>query len=215
MIVGILAKKIGMTQLFIDGKATPVTAVQAGPCYVTQVKTEAVDGYEAVQIGFDEVRKRNKPERGHQRRSGKLLRHLREFEVEGSTDELPAGTRLDATLFTEGEKVDVIGSSKGHGFSGVIKRHGFSGAPKTHGQSDRWRAPGSIGAGTFPAKVIKGKKMPGHFGAVRVTTKNLTVVRVDPERSIIYVRGAVPGASNGLLMVQRSVTSRQRRQAGK
>jgi large subunit ribosomal protein L3 len=211
-IVGILGKKIGMTQLFINGVVTPVTAVQAGPCYVTQVKTVENDGYEAVQIGFDEMRKANKPEKGHMKNSGKLFRHLREYEVDGKLEGLDPGTKLDASLFKDGDIVDVVGTSKGKGFAGVMKRHGFGGMPRTRGHPHQ-RIPGSIGNNTFPSRIIKGRRMAGHMGMERVKQKNLVIVKVDAERNLLFIRGAVPGASNGLVSVEHAINVRQREAA--
>ena len=201
---GLLAKKIGTTEVFReDGEAMCVTAVQAGPCTVTQVKTGDDDGYSAVQLGFEEIRRANQPTTGHLSGAGKLFRHLREFRAD-NVSEVAVGQEFDVSLFEPGEKVDATGSSKGRGFAGGVKRHGFRGGPKTHGQSDRHRAPGSIGAGTTPGKVWKGTPMAGHMGNVRVTVPNLRVVMVDPERNLLLVRGAVPGARNGMLIVQKS-----------
>ena len=210
-VTGLLGTKIGMTQLYLeDGRVVPVTALQAGPCYVTQVRTGQNDGYEAVQLGFEETRKLNRPERGHTRRTGKQFRHLREFPLTGGLADIQVGQRVDASLFQPGDLVDITGTSKGRGFAGVVKRHGFRGGPKTHGQSDRWRAPGSIGNNTFPARVIKGKRMAGHMGAAQVTARNLQVVRVDAERNLLFIRGSVPGASRGLVLVRRAKSTLQR-----
>lgn len=211
MTVGLLGKKIGMTQVFLeDGRAEPVTAVEAGPCVVTQVKTLANDGYEAVQLGFGEVRRLSKPEEGHLRRTGRF-RHLRELPVRDLA-EVQVGQRVDAGLFQPGDLVDVTGTSKGRGFAGVVKRHGFHGGPKTHGQSDRHRAPGAIGAGTSPGRVLKGMRMAGHMGNARVTARGLEVVQVDAERNLLLIKGAVPGARNGLLIIRQSKKGQRRRQ---
>ena len=205
MIHGILGRKLGMTQVFAaDGNAHPVTVIEAGPCYVTQVRTLGKDGYEAVQLGFGEATKLNSPEKGHLK-SIPAGRHLREFDVD-DVGEVEVGQKVDASLFAEGEIVDVIGTSKGKGFQGVMKRHHFHGGPKTHGQSDRGRSPGSIGATTTPGRVWKGTRMAGRMGGDRVTMKNLEVLRVDPDRNLILVRGAVPGAKEGLLMVRKTST---------
>jgi large subunit ribosomal protein L3 len=205
MIHGILGRKVGMTQVFTaDGNAVPVTVVEAGPCYVTQVRTLGKDGYEAVQLGFGEARKLNRPEKGHLK-TIPAGRHLREFDVD-DVGEVEVGQKIDVSLFAEGEIVDVIGTSKGKGFAGVMKRHHFHGGPKTHGQSDRPRSPGSIGATTTPGRVFKGTRMAGRLGGDRVTIRNLEVVRVDPARNLILIRGAVPGAREGLLMVRKSST---------
>jgi large subunit ribosomal protein L3 len=198
-----LGKKIGMSQIFRDdGRVVPVTLVEAGPCIITQIKTNDVDGYEAVQMGFGQAKQLNKPMRGHLGRTG-LFRYLRELPVD-DLEGLQLGQQVNVELFQPGEKVDVIGISKGRGFQGVMKRHGFHGGPRTHGQSDRARAPGSIGANTYPGKVFKGKKMPGHMGNVRVTTKNLEVVEVDPERHILLLKGGVPGAPNSLITIRKT-----------
>ena len=205
MIIGILGKKIGMTRLFQeDGILASVTVLQVGPCTITQVKTRVRDGYDAVQLGYEETKRLNKPEQGHLRRIGTQFRHLGEVPVDELGD-VEVSQRVDVTMFQPGDKVDVIGTSKGRGFAGTIKRHGFHGGPKTHGQSDRHRAPGSIGAGTSPGKVIKGHKMAGHMGNQRVTVQNLEVALVDPERHLLMVKGGVPGASRGLVLVRKAI----------
>ena len=203
MIRGMLGKKIGMSQVFLpDGRVVPVTVIEAGPCTVTQLRTSDRDGYEAAQVGFTQVKRLNKPLRGHLGRTG-LFRHLRELSTD-TLDDLQVGQQVNVDLFQVGEKVDVIGTSKGRGFQGTIKRHGFSGGPRTHGQSDRARAPGSIGGTTTPGRVFKGKKMAGHMGNTRITVKNLEVVKVDPERNLLLVKGGVPGAPNGLLTIRKT-----------
>ena len=202
MIKGILASKICMSQIFLEnGRVVPVTVVQAGPCTVTQIKTDERDGYQAAQVGFGTVKHMNKPERGHVGRTGSF-RHLREMPVD-SVEDLQVGQQFSAELFEEGEKVDVVGTSKGRGFQGVMKRHGFAGGPRTHGQSDRARAPGSIGATTYPARVLKGKKMAGHMGNTRTTVKRIEVVQVDVERNLLLLKGGLPGAPNGLLLIRK------------
>jgi large subunit ribosomal protein L3 len=202
---GILGKKLGMTQIFDErGEVVPVTVIEAGPCYVTQLKTVGRDGYDAVQLGFEEVRSRraNKPQLGHLAKNNlPPLRYLREFRVADHSD-LSEGQKLDVGLFETGDRVDVVGTSKGRGFAGVVKRHGFAGGPKTHGQSDRWRAPGAISSGSTPGRVLKGLRMAGRMGNTRVTVQNLEVVLVDPERNLLAVKGAVPGARGGLLIIQ-------------
>lgn len=201
---GILGKKIGMTQIFReDGKLVGVTAVQAGPCAVTQIRVPEKDNYSAVQIGFSETRNLKSPQRGHLRSVGKLFRHLREVPA-ADVAGIEVGDPVEVDIFAEGDRIDAIGVSKGHGFTGGVKRHGFAGGPKTHGQSDRHRAPGSIGSGTFPGRVWKGTKMAGHWGAERVTVRNLEIVQVDKERNLLFIKGAVPGASKGLLLLRRS-----------
>ncbi len=179
----------------------PVTVVQAGPCTVTQIKTMENDGYETVQVGFGPAKRLNKPQRGHLKRTA-LFHYLRELPVD-SLDGLQMGQEVTVELFEAGDKVDVIGTSKGKGFQGVMKRHGFGGGPRTHGQSDRARAPGSIGAGTFPGRVLKGKKMAGHMGNKRVTVKNLEVVEVDTDRNLLLLKGGLPGAPSGLLAIHK------------
>ncbi len=196
-----------MTQIFDDrGEVIPVTVIEAGPCYITQKKTLENDGYTAVQLGFEEVKpaRINKPELGHLAKSHvPSLRYLREFRVEDHSD-LSEGQKLDASVFEVGDLVDVIGVSKGKGFAGVVKRHHFSGGPRTHGQSDRLRAPGAIGAGSTPGRIIKGLRMAGRMGNDRVTVQNLEIALVDPERNLLAVKGAVPGARDGLLIIRQA-----------
>ncbi len=203
---GIIGKKVGMTQIFdSSGNVIPVTVIEAGPCYVTQVRSAERDGYIAIQLGFSET----KPQRltqgqlGHLRRNNlPALRYLREFRVKSGDIDVAEGEQIKADVFTVGERVDVIGTSKGRGFAGTIKRHHFNRQPKTHGSSDRVRAPGSVGAGTSPGRVIKGLRMSGHMGDDRVTTENLEVVVVDAERNLIAVRGSIPGAKGGIVMLK-------------
>ena len=198
---GLLGVKIGMTHLFEEGgRVVLVTVIQAGPCVVTQLRTNSSDGYEAVQVGYGEARQLNKPKQGHLKELGRL-RHLREFRTDDPAA-YQVGQKLDVGLFQEGELVRVTSRSKGRGFQGVVRRHGFHGGPKTHGQKDRHRAPGSIGATTYPGRVIKGQKMPGHMGSRRVTSLGLRVERVDADRNLLLLRGAVPGARNQLLVVR-------------
>jgi large subunit ribosomal protein L3 len=275
MLSGLLGRKVGMTQVFgPNGSVIPVTVIEAGPCVVTQIKTAARDGYEAVQIGFEQAKLKSTPraQLGHfghslsllkaqrkrlqtyqqeqraksktetsaskeesagesasedtkkdkqvtkllkvqanrQRRPGPELgpfKVLREVGVQaGVTPEsLELGKQFDASLFVVGESVDIVGTSKGKGFQGGVKRHGFRGGPKTHGQSDRTRAPGSIGSGTTPGRVLKGTRMAGHMGNERVTAKKLQVIQADPERNLLLVKGSVPGANGGLLMIKKQV----------
>lgn len=203
-IQGLLGKKLGTAQVFDErGRLRGVTAVEVGPCYVTQLRTEERDGYSAVQVGFDETTKRiNKPDEGHLKPSGgRKLRHLAEFRA-SNTAELTLGDQLGVDLFEVGTHVDVTATSKGRGFAGGVKRHGFSGGPKTHGQSDRHRAPGSIGAGTTPGRVYKGTKMAGHMGAERVTVRNLEVVARNDEKNVVFIAGSVPGPPGGLVRVR-------------
>ncbi len=203
MLRGFLGKKIGMSRVFReDGQVVPVTLIQAGPCSITQIKANATDGYEAVQLGFGPVKKLNRPRAGHFK-GNPPTRHLREVKAD-DVGEFTLGQQVKVDIFEPGELVDVIGKSKGRGFAGVMKRHGFGGGPRTHGQSDRARAPGSIGGGTTPGKVFKGLKMAGHMGNARITVKNLEVVQVDPERNLLFLKGGVPGAPNGLLMIRRT-----------
>jgi len=205
MIKGIIGRKAGMTRFFEEGHGMiGVTVIQAGPCFVTQVKSAEKDGYSAVQIGFEESKKLNKPELGHLKKAGvPALSHLMEIRAAEAAD-ATVGDKVDVGIFQAGDIVTVIGTSKGKGFAGVVKRHGFAGGPKTHGQSDRHRAPGSIGSSASPGRVLKGTRMAGHMGCERVTVKNLRVVRVDPERNLLTLEGAVPGAARGLLMVRAS-----------
>src|SRR5579883_612755 len=274
MLSGLLGRKVGMTQVFGEnGAVIPVTVIEAGPCVVTQIKTVAHDGYEAVQIGFEQKRLKSatRPELGHlghslpllkaqrkrlqayqqehgskktdedaaeeseaptapannekkdkqiqkllkvqknrQRRPGPELgpfKVLREVRLQDGTspEKLELGARFDAGLFKVGEEVDIVGTSKGKGFQGGVKRHGFGGGPKTHGQSDRTRAPGSIGSGTTPGRVLKGTRMAGRMGNDRVTIKSLQVIQADPERNLLLVKGSVPGANGGLLMIKKHV----------
>ena len=203
MLQGFLGKKIGMTQIFReDGRVVPVTVIQAGPCVVTQVKTKETDGYEAVQLGFGDVKRRNKPESGHLKNS-RLSQYLREVATD-DTNEFEVGQTIGVDIFEAGEKVDVIGTSKGRGFAGVMKRWNFGGGPRTHGQSDRARAPGSIGGGTTPGKVYKGLKMGGHMGNRRITVKGLEIIEIDTERNLLLVKGGIPGATNSLVQIRRA-----------
>ena len=191
-----------MTQRFSeDGTLHAVTVIQAGPCTVVQVKTSEKDGYQAVQIGFDKAKRLNKPKQGHLKNLGEF-RHLREV-ISKDPSGIEEGATIDVSIFEAGEKVDVIGKSKGKGFAGVVKRYHFAGGPKTHGQSDRHRAPGSVGAGTTPGRVTKGFKMAGHMGNERVTSQNLVVMETDPERNLLLLRGAVPGPQNGLVLIKK------------
>jgi large subunit ribosomal protein L3 len=208
---GILGRKVGMTQIFDDrGEVVPVTVIEAGPCFVAQVKTPERDGYAAVQLGFQEVKPKRltKPQLGHLRKNQlPPLGHLQEIRV-SDVSQYEEGQKIRVSVFDVGDRVDVTGISKGKGFAGVVKRHGFGGGPKTHGQSDRQRAPGSIGAGTTPGRVYKGMRMAGRMGNARVTVQNLQVVLVDPERNLIAVKGAVPGARNGLLVIEEARKTR-------
>ena len=200
MTQGIIGKKIGMSQIFRDdGKELAVTAIVAGPCTVTQVKTIAKDGYNAVQFGFGKA-KRTK--RGHPKEE-EPFKYLRELRLDDN-ETAEAGQNIDVSLFKAGDLVDVTGISKGKGFAGVVKRYHFAGGPKTHGQSDRHRAPGSVGAGTSPGRVFKGTRMAGHMGDRQVTARNLEIFEADPARNLLLVKGAVPGSRNGLLLIKKT-----------
>lgn len=203
MVSGIIGRKLGMTQVFMEGgEVEAVTAVEAGPCTVIQIKTAEKEGYNAVQLGFGETERLNSPRKGHLKGLGQL-RYLREFRVD-DTKEANIGDRIDVSLFEKGDLVDVTGVSKGKGFAGVVKRYHFAGGPKTHGQSDRHRAPGSIGATTSPGRVFKGQRMAGHMGNERVTMRNLEVVATDADRNLLLLKGAVPGNRNGLVLIKKS-----------
>ena len=206
-IEGIYGRKVGMTQLFEEsGEAVPVTVIETPPCVVVQVKTAKSDGYDAVQVGFGERKRVNSPAKGHMRGLGqfKLLGELRVDDI----GKWETGAKVGCEIFAQGDLVDVSVATKGRGFAGVVKRHGFHGGPKTHGQSDRLRAPGSIGAGTSPGKVWKGMKMAGHMGTEQATVQSLRVVRADVEKGVLLVRGSVPG-NNGILVKIRKSTRGQ------
>lgn len=203
---GLIGRKLGMTQIFVDaGAVVPVTVIEAGPCPVTQIKTTDADGYAAVQLGFGALKEKHATRAaiGHAAKAGleAAPRLLREFRV-GSTDGYEVGQNLTVDLFAPGDKVKVTGRSKGRGFQGVVKRHGFRGRPASHGHP-RSRNPGTLGPGTNPSRVIKGKKMPGQMGDVQHTVRNLRIEKVDPERNLIFVRGAVPGAANGIVYLRK------------
>ena len=203
----IIGKKVGMTQIFDEsGKVIPVTVIEAGPCVVAQVKSNETDGYNAVQLGFGEVKenKLNKPEKGHFAKANVAAKkHLREFRLD-SIEGIKVGDELKADVFAEGDKIDVQGTSKGKGFQGVIKRHGQSRGPMGHG-SMYHRRPGSMGSTSTPGRVFKGKKLPGHMGRVTVTIQNLDVVRVDLDKNVILVKGSVPGVNGAILKIRQSV----------
>ena len=203
MVQGIIGKKLGMSQAFReDGMLAVVTAIEAGPCTVTRIKTAEKDGYNAVQLGFGEAKRLNSSQRGHLKELGHF-KYLREFRLD-DIKEIEEGQKMDVSLFKSGDLVDITGLSKGKGFAGVVKRYHFAGGPKTHGQSDRHRARGSVGAGTSPGRVLKGMRMAGQMGNKRVTTRNLEVFQADPERNLLLISGAVPGARNGLLLIKKS-----------
>ena len=201
----LLGKKIGMTRVFAeDGSSVPVTVIETGPCKVTQVKTVERDGYRALQVAFGEKRKNliNRPLAGHLKNGGlESARWLGELDLENS-DNFEVGQSLDASVFHPGDVIKVSGTSKGLGFQGAVRRHHFAGGPKTHGQSDRHRAPGSVGASSFPSRTFRGQRMAGRMGGATVTVKNLTVVEVDKEHNALLVKGSVPGKPNGLLKLE-------------
>ncbi|MBA3028179.1 MAG: 50S ribosomal protein L3 [Desulfobacteraceae bacterium] len=208
---GLIGKKLGMTGMFLsDGTYVPVTIVEAGPCIVTQIKTKSTDGYDAVQVGFGEkpAARINKPLKGHLKKSGDAnCVFLREFNVE-SPDEYSLGQKITVEMFQVGGLVDVSGVSKGRGFAGVIKRHGFSGGRLTHGSHSQ-RIPGSIGCSASPSKVIKGKKLPGHYGVDRKTLKNLKIIDIRPEENLLLIKGAIPGAVSGLVEIKQPKTTQK------
>lgn len=203
---GLIGKKVGMTRVFTDvGEDIPVTVIEAGPCYVTQVKTEETDGYPAVQLGYNpkkEKRAKNSEKGLGAKANTDPMSILREFDL--NDDEVSLGDEVNVSIFESGQIVDVTGTSKGRGFSGVVRRHGFKGGPKTRGQSDRWRAPGSIGASADPSRVFPGMRMPGQYGNKKVTQKGLTVVATDPEKNLLLVKGAVPGPKSGYVIIRKA-----------
>ena len=202
----LIGKKLGMTQIFAEsGEATPVSVIQVGPCPIVQVKTPETDGYSAIQIGCGEVKKNRvlKPQEGHHKRAGVApCRVLKEVRVDDPS-EFKAGDMLDVEMFEGADRVHVVGTSKGRGFAGTIKRHNFTKGPVTHG-SHNIRAPGSVGMCATPARIFKGKKLPGRMGGTRTTMKNLKVVQIDVENNLLYVKGAVPGANNGIVFIRRA-----------
>jgi len=209
MIEYILGKKIGMTRVFLDtGEAVVVSAIEVGPCYVTQVKKQEKDGYDAIQLGYNKCGKVNSPQKGHLKRASgtkellENLDYLREFRTD-DVETVQDGEKVDLSFLVSGDRVTVKGISKGKGFAGVVKRYHFRGGPKTHGQSDRHRAPGSIGAGSSPGRVLKGLHMAGHMGDAKCTVRNLKVIKVDESRSLLLVNGAVPGAKNSIVSIKK------------
>jgi len=203
---GILGKKLGMTQIFTEaGNVVPVTVVEAGPVVVTQIKTTEKEGYNAVQVGFADAKEKslNKPQKGHLAAANVLKKHLKEFRMD-SVEEFTVGQEMKADIFTAGEMIDVTGTSKGKGFQGPIKRHGQSRGPESHG-SRYHRRPGSMGACSFPGRVFKNKKLAGHMGSVTVTVQNLEVVRVDAEKNLILVKGAIPGPKGSVVTIKEAV----------
>ena len=207
MSMGILGRKVGMTQVFDEeGKAVPVTVIEAGPCSIVEIRTPEKNSYSAVQLGYGEVKPGNviKPMKGYfEKQNATPKRWLREFRVDNTAD-YQVGQEITVSLFQNGEVVDVIGVSKGKGTAGVMKRHGFGGTPASHGHSVTHRHPGSIGCSSYPGKVIKGRRMAGHMGSERVTTKNLTVFGVDEENNLILIKGSVPGARDSLVMIRKT-----------
>jgi len=212
MVTGLIGKKVGMTQLFdSDGTVHPATVLKAGPCVVAQVKTAQGDGYEAVQIGLVEVRprKENKATQGHFKKAGvPPTRVVREVKQAAGSEPVKPGDQVNVSIFADGERVDVIGVSRGKGFQGVVKRHHFAGGRATHGSMFH-RAPGSIGASSYPSRVVKGMRMGGHMGADRVTVRNVKVLRVDAENNLLLLEGSVPGGPNSILLVRKAVAAKK------
>ena len=211
MVTGIIGKKVGMTQLFdADGAVHPATVLKAGPCVVAQVKSATSDGYEAVQIGLVEAKptRENKPSQGHFKKAGvPATRVRREVQLKAGGDPVKPGDQVNVSMFADGERVDVIGTSRGKGFQGVVKRHHFAGGRATHGSMFH-RAPGSIGASSYPSRVVKGMRMGGHMGADRVTVRNVKVLRVDPENNLLLIEGSVPGGPNSILVIRKAVAAK-------
>ena len=211
MVTGLIGKKIGMTQLFTqDGAVHPTTVLKAGPCVVSQVKTVDHDGYEAVQLGLVEARphKENKPTEGHFKKAGvPPTRVRREVKAKAGDEPAKAGDQVSVTIFADGERVDVIGTSRGKGFQGVVRRHHFKGGRMSHGSMFH-RAPGSIGASSYPSRVVKGMRMGGHMGDKQITTRNLKVLRVDPENNLLLLEGSVPGGPNAVVVIRKAVAAK-------
>jgi large subunit ribosomal protein L3 len=212
MVTGIIGKKVGMTQLFAaDGTVSPATVLKAGPCVVAQVKTATADGYEAVQLGLVDAKptKENKPSAGHFKKAGvPATRVRREVKLAAGGEAPKAGDQVNVSIFADGERVDVIGTSRGKGFQGVVKRHHFAGGRASHGSMFH-RAPGSIGASSFPSRVVKGMRMAGHMGAGRVTVRNLKVLKVDADNNLLLVEGSVPGGPNAILVIRKAVAAKK------
>lgn len=202
---GLIGRKIGMTSVFTaDGNCVPCTVIEAGPCFITAVKTNEKNGYSSIQLGFGKakVKNQNKPDAGHFKKNNiEPLKHLKEFRDYETTEEMKTGSVLKADIFNEGDTVKVTGYTKGKGFQGVVKRHGFGGGSQTHGQSDRLRAPGSIGASSYPSRVFKGQRMAGRQGNEKVSIRNLKVVKVIAESNLVLVKGAIPGANQGIVEI--------------
>ncbi len=211
MVTGLIGKKVGMTQLFAaDGTVQPATVLRAGPCVVVQAKTVETDGYEAVQLGLVEAKptKENKPSQGHFKKAGvPATRIRRELKLKAGGDPLKAGDQVNVSIFADGERVDVIGTSRGKGFQGVVRRHHFKGGVASHGSMFH-RAPGSIGASSYPSRVVKGMRMGGHMGDARVTVRNLKVIRVDAENNLLLVEGSVPGGPNGVVVIRKAIAAK-------
>jgi large subunit ribosomal protein L3 len=211
MVTGLIGKKVGMTQVFgADGVVAPVTVLKAGPCIVAQVKTVDTDGYESVQLGLVEAKpaKENKPTQGHFKKAGvPATRVRREVRLKAGGDPVKAGDQVNASMFAEGERVDVIGTSRGKGFQGVVKRHHFAGGRMSHGSMFH-RAPGSIGASSYPSRVVKGMRMGGHMGNKQITTRNLKVIRVDAENNLLLVEGSVPGGPNAVVVIRKAIAAK-------
>jgi large subunit ribosomal protein L3 len=210
MVTGLIGKKVGMTQIFAsDGTVQPATVIKAGPCVVAQVKTAEADGYQAVQLGLvDGTTKENKPITGHFKKAGvPPTRIRREVKVKAGGDVPKAGDNVNVSIFADGERVDVIGTSRGKGFQGVVKRHHFAGGRASHGSMFH-RAPGSIGASSFPSRVVKGMRMAGHMGDRRVTVRNMRVIRVDADNNLLLVEGAVPGGPNSVVVIRKAVAAK-------
>ena len=211
MVNGIIGKKVGMTQVFgADGVVAPVTVLRAGPCVVAQVKTAGTDGYESAQLGFVDTRptKENKPSQGHFKKAGvPATRVRREVRLRAGGDPVKAGDQVNVSMFADGERVDVIGTSRGKGFQGVVKRHHFAGGRMSHGSMFH-RAPGSIGASSYPSRVVKGMRMGGHMGNKQITVRNLKVVRVDAENNLLLLEGSVPGGPNAVVVIRKAIAAK-------
>jgi large subunit ribosomal protein L3 len=211
MVTGLIGKKVGMTQVFgADGVVAPVTVLKAGPCVVAQVKTASADGYESVQLGLVEGKptKENKPTQGHFKKAGvPATRVRREVKLKPGGDPVKAGDQVNVSIFADGERVDVIGTSRGKGFQGVVKRHHFAGGRMSHGSMFH-RAPGSIGASSYPSRVVKGMRMGGHMGSARVTVRNVKVIRVDAENNLLLVEGSVPGGPNSVVVIRKAIAAK-------
>lgn len=211
MVTGIIGRKVGMTQVFdADGTVHPATVLKAGPCVVAQVKTVATDGYEAVQLGFVDARptKENRPTQGHFKKAGvPAVRITREVRLKTGGEPVKPGDQVNVAIFADGERVDVVGTSRGKGFQGVVKRHHFGGGRATHGSMFH-RAPGSIGASSFPSRVVRGMRMAGHMGADRVTVRNVKVLRVDADNNLLMVEGSVPGGPDSVVVIRKAVAAK-------